>query len=239
MNIALLGYGKMGKAIEEIAVKKGHTIVVKKGRNTSFEELNKADVAIDFSLPEAAVTNISYCLKNNIPIVSGTTGWLNKYDDMVALCKEQNGSFIYSSNYSLGVTIFFELNNYLAKMMRNNNQYSAKLKEIHHTQKLDAPSGTAISLANGIIANSDKYNNWTLQPTSKKDEIPIKAERIDNVPGTHNITYKSDIDTITIQHTAHNRKGFALGAVTAAEWLLNKKGIFTMRDVLFKNENNL
>ena len=233
MKIALLGYGKMGKVIERIAQERGHEIVLKKGSNSSFEGLENADVAIDFSVPDSAVSNISECFATNVPVVSGTTGWLEDYDHITTLCKEKNGAFIYGSNFSLGVNIFFELNEYLAKMMANLPQYQVSMEEIHHTQKLDAPSGTAISLANGIIANS-KYESWTLDPPSEK-EIHIEAKRISTVPGTHSIFYDSIVDQIEIKHTAHNREGFALGAVVAAEWLAGKKGIYTMKDVLSLN----
>ncbi|WP_339887957.1 4-hydroxy-tetrahydrodipicolinate reductase [uncultured Flavobacterium sp.] len=230
MKIALLGYGKMGKVIEKIALERGHSIVLKKSSANSFEGLKNADVAIDFSVPDSAVSHISECLKNNIPVISGTTGWLENYDKVVELCKTNNGSFIYGSNFSLGVNIFFELNNYLAKMMSNLKQYNVSMEEIHHTQKLDAPSGTAISLAKGVIENSD-YTNWTLE-NPKNNEIHIDAKRIENVPGTHSVFYDSEVDQIEIKHTAHNREGFALGSVIAAEWLIGKKGVFTMKDVL-------
>jgi len=230
MKIALLGYGKMGKVIERIALERNHEIVLRKGSNDSFDGLENADVAIDFSIPNCAVENISTCFKNNIPVVSGTTGWLDKYNEMVAVCNQNNGSFIYGSNFSLGVNIFFELNDYLAKMMTNLEQYKVSMEEIHHTQKLDAPSGTAISLANGIIKNTD-YTNWTLE-TAKENEIHIEAKRIENVPGTHSVFYDSEVDQIEIKHTAHSREGFALGAVIAAEWILDKKGVYTMKDVL-------
>lgn len=231
MKIALLGYGKMGKVIERIALERGHEIVLRKGSQDSFDALKNADVAIDFSVPSSAVENISACLEQGIPVVSGTTGWLEKYDEMVALCQSKNGSFIYGSNFSLGVNIFFELNEYLAKMMANLKDYKVSMEEIHHTQKLDAPSGTAISLANGIIQNTD-YTNWTLE-TPKEGEIHIEAKRIENIPGTHSIFYDSVVDQIEIKHTAHSREGFALGSVIAAEWLVDKKGVFTMKDVLF------
>lgn len=230
MKIALLGYGKMGNVIEKIALERGHSIVLKKSIGDSFEGLQNADVAIDFSVPNAATTHISECLNNNIPVISGTTGWLEEYDKMVELCKSKNGSFIYGSNFSLGVNIFFELNNHLAKMMKNIEQYKVSMEEVHHTQKLDAPSGTAISLARGIIENSD-YTNWTLEKANNK-EIHIDAKRIENVPGTHSVFYDSDVDQIEIKHTAHSREGFALGAVIAAEWLQGKKGVYTMKDVL-------
>ena len=230
MKIALLGYGKMGKVIEKIALDRGHEIVLKKSGNSTYDGLSNADVAIDFSVPESAVCNISECFDTNVPVVCGTTGWLDQYDKMVSLCKEKNGSFIYASNFSLGVNIFFELNEYLAKIMSKIDQYRVSIEEIHHTQKLDAPSGTAISLAKGIIENS-KYKNWTLN-NPEVDEIKIDAKRIENVPGTHSIFYDSNVDQIEIKHTAHNREGFALGAVIAAEWIKNKKGVFTMKDVL-------
>lgn len=230
MKIALLGYGKMGKAIENIALERGHQIVLRKGSSDNFEGLLQADVAIDFSVPNSAVSHISECLNHNIPVISGTTGWLENYDEMVNLCQEKNGSFIYGSNFSLGVNIFFELNNYLAKMMKNLSDYNVSMEEIHHTQKLDAPSGTAISLAEGIIKNTD-YTNWTLDNAST-NEIYIDAKRIENIPGTHSVFYNSKVDQIEIKHTAHSREGFALGSVIAAEWLIGKKGVFTMKDVL-------
>jgi 4-hydroxy-tetrahydrodipicolinate reductase len=230
MKIALLGYGKMGKVIERIALERGHEIVLKKDQHTSFDGLKNADVAIDFSVPVSAVANISECLNNGIPVISGTTGWLVDYQKMVELCNAKNGSFIYGSNFSLGVNVFFELNEYLAKMMANLKQYNVSMEEIHHTQKLDAPSGTAITLAEGVIKNTN-YANWTLE-TPISNEIHINAKRIENVPGTHSIFYDSEVDQIEIKHTAHSREGFALGAVIAAEWLIGKKGVFTMKDVL-------
>lgn len=233
MKIALLGYGKMGKVIERIALERGHEIVLKKDQNNTFEGLSIADVAIDFSVPDSAVANISECLNNGIPVISGTTGWLADYPKMVQLCEEKNGSFIYASNFSLGVNVFFELNEYLAKMMTNLKQYNVSMEEIHHTQKLDAPSGTAITLAEGVIKHTD-YANWTLE-TPISNEIHIEAKRIENVPGTHSIFYDSEVDQIEIKHTAHSREGFALGAVVAAEWLVGKKGVFTMKDVLGLN----
>jgi len=233
MKIALLGYGKMGQVIEKIALQRGHEIVVRKSIEDSFDGLENATVAIDFSAPNAAVENISAALNLGIPVISGTTGWLNDYDKMVQLCNEKNSAFISSSNFSLGVNIFFELNAYLAKIMSKFEDYNVGIEEIHHTQKLDAPSGTAISLAKGIIENSD-YNNWTLE-NPKSDDILIDAKRIENVPGTHTVTYNSDIDLIEIKHLAHNREGFALGAVIAAEWIIGKQGVYTMKDVLELN----
>ena len=231
MKIALLGYGKMGKIIEQIAMQRGHKIVLKIDKGDNAYDIRKADVAIDFSIPSAAVSNISNCLKNGVPVISGTTGWLNQFDDMVALCKERDGAFIYASNYSLGVNIFFELNKQLAKMMASLKQYNVSMEEIHHTQKLDAPSGTAITLAEGVIENTD-YSNWELDKSNSKNTLSIVAKRIENVPGTHIVNYKSEVDTISISHTAHNRQGFALGAVIAAEWIVGKTGVFTMKDVL-------
>ncbi|TXI61775.1 MAG: 4-hydroxy-tetrahydrodipicolinate reductase [Flavobacterium sp.] len=230
MKIALLGYGKMGKVIERIALERGHEIVLKKDHDNTFEGLLNADVAIDFSVPDSAVGNISECLNNDIPVISGTTGWLADYPKMKQLCEDKNGSFIYASNFSLGVNVFFELNEYLAKMMTNLKQYKVSMEEIHHTQKLDAPSGTAITLAEGVIKHTD-YANWTLE-TPISNEIHIEAKRIENVPGTHSIFYDSEVDQIKIKHTAHSREGFALGAVVAAEWLVGKKGVFKMKDVL-------
>ena len=230
MKIALLGYGKMGKVIERIAIERGHQIVLKKDESNTFEGLSNADVAIDFSVPKAAVDNISNCFHANVPVVSGTTGWLEHYEEMITLCTETQGGFISSSNFSLGVNLFFELNDYLAKIMAPYTSYSVAMEEIHHTQKLDAPSGTAISLAKGVIENNH-YTNWTLDKPAK-NEIHIEALRIADVPGTHTVTYNSEVDSIEIKHTAHNREGFALGAVIAAEWLAGKQGVFTMKDVL-------
>ncbi|WP_158847518.1 4-hydroxy-tetrahydrodipicolinate reductase [Algibacter sp. L1A34] len=231
MNIALLGYGRMGQTIEQIAVKRGHNIVLKVDKNDKDYDITKADVAIDFSIPDVAFNNIQNCINNNVPVISGTTGWLANYDNAVALCEEKKGAFIYASNFSLGVNIFFELNKTLAKMMRALEQYNVSMEEIHHTKKLDAPSGTAISLAKDIISNSDKYEGWKLDEQVEKN-IPIVAKRIGDVPGTHSVTYESEVDTVTIEHIAHNRQGFALGAVIAAEWIVGKTGIFTMNDVL-------
>ncbi|PXY44174.1 4-hydroxy-tetrahydrodipicolinate reductase [Flavobacterium hydrophilum] len=230
MKIALLGYGKMGQVIERIALERGHEIVLKKDEFNTYDGLSTADVAIDFSVPTAAVSNISSCFHANVPVVSGTTGWLEHYDEMEALCNEKQGGFISSSNFSLGVNIFFELNEYLAKIMAQFDSYKVSMEEIHHTQKLDAPSGTAISLAKGVIENS-AYSKWTMEDPKPK-EIYIEAKRIGDVPGTHTVTYDSTVDSIELKHTAHNREGFALGAVIAAEWLAGKKGIYTMKDVL-------
>ena len=230
MKIALLGYGRMGKEIEKIAFQRGHEIVIKSNSNSTYT-ITDADVAIDFSIPTSAIQNISNCINHQVPVISGTTGWLEKYDDVVLLCKEKNGAFLYASNFSIGVNVFFELNKQLAKMMHTLEDYNVSLEEIHHTKKLDEPSGTAITLAEGIIENSAK-TNWELGGGSSSDFIPITSKRITDTPGTHRVNYASKVDTIEIKHTAHSRKGFALGAVVAAEWILNKKGVFTMNDVL-------
>ena len=230
MKIALLGYGKMGQTIERIAIERGHEIVLKKDEFNTYEGLSTADVAIDFSIPTVAVENISSCFYANVPVISGTTGWLAHYEEMVALCEAKKGAFISSSNFSLGVNIFFEINEHLAKIMSKFDSYKVQMEEIHHTQKLDAPSGTAISLAKGVIENSN-YSNWTLE-NPNPNEIPIESLRIADVPGTHTVTYKSEVDDIEIKHTAHNRDGFALGAVIAAEWIVGKQGVFSMKDVL-------
>jgi len=220
----------MGQEIEKIATSRGHEIVIRKDAGDSID-ITKADVAIDFSIPTSAFENISNCIENNVPVISGTTGWLEKYTEAVNLCKEKKGAFIYASNFSVGVNIFFELNKQLAKMMSNLEDYTISVEEIHHTKKLDAPSGTAITLAEGIIENTSK-ENWKLGTEISETNIPIEAKRIPDVPGTHTVWYSSEVDTIEIKHTAHNRKGFALGAVIAAEWIIGKTGVFTMKDVL-------
>ena len=231
MKIALLGYGKMGKVIEKIAISRGHEIALKIDKDSEPYDIKTVDVAIDFSMPDAAVENISMALNNGIPIISGTTGWLSEMESVKALCTSKKGAFIYASNFSLGVNIFFELNKHLAKMMSNLSDYSINLEEIHHTQKQDAPSGTAITLAEGVLEHS-VYDSWELAPTEDDRRLAITAKRIDDVPGTHTVNYESQIDTISLTHTAHTREGFGLGAVVAAEWLIGKTGIFTMNDVL-------
>ncbi|WP_339755437.1 4-hydroxy-tetrahydrodipicolinate reductase [uncultured Winogradskyella sp.] len=230
MNIALLGYGRMGKSIETIALQRNHSITLKaSGTNSDYDFLN-TEVAIDFSIPAVAVSNIKKALDAGVPVISGTTGWLDQYEDVLEYCKSKGGTFLYASNFSLGVNLFFEINKRLSQLMAKVDGYNAEIEEIHHTQKLDAPSGTAITLAEQIVKNTN-YKNWTLdQP--KSDEIYIDAKRIENVSGTHKITYNSEIDSISIKHTAHSRKGFAMGAVIAAEWIKNKKGVFSMKDVL-------
>ncbi|WP_430613726.1 4-hydroxy-tetrahydrodipicolinate reductase [Flavobacterium sp. JP2137] len=231
MKIALLGYGKMGQIIEKIALERGHQIVLKKTSTDTYDRLEHADVAIDFSVPTAAVANIQAALDRGIPVISGTTGWLADYQAVCDYCLDKRGAFLYGSNFSVGVNLFFQLNAYLAELMAPLQNYTAEIEEIHHTQKLDAPSGTAISLAQGIINNSS-YTQWTLNQKNTAQDLPIFAKRIDQVPGTHTVSYSSAIDTIEIKHTAHNRNGFALGAVIAAEWIFHKKGIFSMKDVL-------
>ncbi|WP_313578268.1 4-hydroxy-tetrahydrodipicolinate reductase [Chishuiella sp.] len=234
MKIALVGYGKMGKAIEEILIQRGHDVVLKISRTPLPEELKNVEVAIEFSRPEYAFDNLKVLLENKIPTICGTTGWLDKQDEINKFTLENNTGFIYASNFSLGVNLFFDLNEKLAKMMsKYRNEYQINLEEIHHTQKLDAPSGTAITIAEGIIEQTS-YTSWSLDQKAD-DIIPIEAKRIENVPGTHIVQYNSEIDTIEISHTAHSRKGFALGAVIAAEWIFDKKGIFSMKDVLELN----
>lgn len=238
MKIALLGYGRMGKAIEKIALQKGHEISYKTSGKIDVKQLLIVDIAIDFSVPEAAFQHIITCFQNNIPVVSGTTGWLNRYEEALKLCQENKATFLYASNFSLGVNLFFELNKKLAIMMRSFEKYQVEIEEIHHTKKLDAPSGTAISLAEQIIEETDK-TGWKLLEANASEErntnetkIPITAKRIEHVPGTHVVKYTSEIDDIELKHTAHSREGFAMGALIAAEWLHGKTGVFGMKDVL-------
>ena len=231
MNVALIGYGKMGKTIEEILLERGHNILVKLNQTPTAEDLRNVDVAIEFSKPEVAFENLKALISNNVPTICGTTGWLNYLEEIKTLNEQHDNAFLYGSNFSLGVNLFFELNAHLAKLISDYNQYNVEIEEIHRTQKLDAPSGTAITLAEGIIENSAKLN-WELDGNSENEIIPIFAKRIENVPGTHTVSYISEVDTIEIKHTAHTRKGFALGAVIAAEWIVDKKGFFSMKDVL-------
>lgn len=234
MKIAILGYGKMGKSIEKIAQDRGHEIIYSANENPDFESVKKADVAIEFSIPEAAFYNISSCIKQQTPVVSGTTGWLDKFEDVEELVEHEKSKFLYASNFSIGVNLFFKFNEMLADIMSSQVDYKVDIKEIHHLEKKDAPSGTAISLAEQIIDHS-KYNSWSHPPAYEKDrDIPIAASREKGVHGTHIINYKSEIDDIQIKHEAHSRKGFALGAVMAAEWLVKTKdyGCFNMKDVL-------
>ena len=233
MKIVLFGYGKMGKEVEKIALERGHELILKIEKNEEYD-ISEADVAIDFSVPSAAFNNITSCFKKNIPVISGTTGWLEDYEKAVTICKKNNGSFIYASNFSIGVNLFFELNDKLSRIMNSNNNYTPSIEEIHHTKKLDAPSGTAITIAEQTIKNSST-KEWCLHTNGAKVDkeiIPISSKRIKDVPGTHIVAYESEIDSIEIKHTAHNRKGFAHGAIIAAEWLMNKNGVYTMKDVL-------
>ncbi|WP_447951088.1 4-hydroxy-tetrahydrodipicolinate reductase [Chryseobacterium koreense] len=232
MKIAIVGYGKMGKIIGEIAGSRGHEIVAKLNETPTAGNLNNPDVVIEFSNPEVAFENIKFCLENKIPVICGTTGWLERKPEIEKIATENNTAFLYGSNFSLGVNLFFALNEKLADLMKNFSEYHVQLEEIHHTHKKDAPSGTAISLAEGIIRNDKRFTGWKLDET-KGNELGIFAIREDEVPGTHSIFYRSEVDEIEIKHTAFNRNGFALGAVIAAEWIKGKKGNFSMKDVLF------
>ena len=235
MNIALIGYGKMGKAIETIAKERGHRIaLIIDQQNLQYltkENLQKIDVAIEFTGPHSAVSNLSNCINAGTPVVCGSTGWLQQWDEIKNLCQQQQGALIYASNFSVGVNLFFELNKQLAVLMNNHPAYKISVEETHHTEKKDAPSGTAISLAEQILQQISRKKNWTMASPAD-DEILISSKRIDPAPGTHTIKYSSAIDDIEITHTAHNRIGFATGAVLAAEFLLNKTGLFSMKDVL-------
>jgi 4-hydroxy-tetrahydrodipicolinate reductase len=233
MKIILLGYGKMGKIIERIALERGHEISARIDVNNADDFATaQGDVAIEFSHPDAAFNNVVACLRKHIPVVCGTTGWLNRKAEVETLTKETNGAFFYASNYSLGVNIFFKLNEYLARMMSNLKDYDISMDEIHHTEKRDAPSGTAITLAEGVLKHSALKKKWVNEPSSKTDELEIKSFRIDQVPGTHTVKYSSFIDDLEIRHIAHSREGFAKGAVMVAEWLKDKKGVFGMDDFL-------
>ena len=232
MRIALVGYGKMGHIIDELATKKGHEIVARLNETPTGENLNSPDVVIEFSNPEVAFNNIKICLENKIPVICGTTGWLDQKPEIEKIALQNNTGFLYGSNFSLGVNLFFALNEKLADLMKDFSEYSVQLEEIHHTQKKDAPSGTAISIAEGIIKNDPRFDAWKLEETQNK-ELGIFAIRENEVPGTHSVYYKSDVDEIEIKHTAFNRNGFAVGAIVAAEWIIGKHGNFTMNDVLF------
>jgi 4-hydroxy-tetrahydrodipicolinate reductase len=236
MRIALIGYGKMGKMIEEIAMERGHEIVLKihidNTEEFTQENISKADVAIEFTGPDSAYENVKKCLDYGVPTVSGSTGWNTKLSSIKEHCLNINGSFLHTSNFSIGVNIFFEVNKLLATLMNAQPDYEVTLKEIHHTAKLDAPSGTAVSLAEQILSNLSRKKLWVNRDAQKEEELSIISERIDPAPGTHFVKYTSEIDDIEIIHTAHNRKGFALGAVLAAEFIANKKGVFNMQQVL-------
>lgn len=235
MKIALIGYGKMGKEIESIALGKGHEISFKvTSANAGFSaaDLKDSDVAIEFSKPDVVISNIEKCFDANIPIVVGTTGWYDDFTRIREICFVRKQSLLYATNFSVGVNIFFELNKRLAEMMNKHWDYEVEVEETHHTQKLDAPSGTAITIAEGIVENLERKETWIKGTDEDPAHVNIISHRIDNIPGTHVVRYQSAIDDIEISHVAHNRKGFASGAVLAAEWLVGKKGIFTMRDVL-------
>ncbi len=238
MKIVLIGYGKMGKAIETIALERGHTIVAKASSISPLSniDLSQADVAIEFTRPELVLDHIQTCLEQQVPVVVGTTAWDHALQDVKNQVTSLNGSLLHASNFSVGVNIFFEINKQLARIMNKQTEYSAAIEEIHHLQKLDAPSGTAISIAKDLMQEHNGYSRWVLgeehAPTVKSGELPIVSFRKPDVPGTHVVTYHSEIDTIQLSHEAHSRKGFALGAVLAAEFLADKKGVYTMSDVL-------
>ena len=236
MKIALIGYGKMGKTLERLALANGDEVVLiidaDNRHEFTKENLERADVAIEFSRPDSAFENIKTCLEAGIPVVSGTTAWLDQLPDAKAICAQQKGAFLYASNFSIGVNIFFALNKMLAEKMSQQKQYKVSMEEIHHTQKLDAPSGTAITLAEGIMENISEKKNWINEPSEKPDELGIVSKRIDKVPGTHEIVYESVVDSISIKHTAHSREGFASGALMAAAWIIGKQGFFEMKDML-------
>ncbi len=242
MKIALLGYGKMGQIIERIAIERGHEIVLKisvdNTADFTISNLKKADVAIDFSTPNAAVDNIYKCFEAGVPVVVGTTGWYGKLQEIKNDCLSSNNTLLYGSNFSVGVNLFFHLNKVLAKLMNNYPAYEVQVEEIHHTQKLDAPSGTAMTIAEDIIEELDRKSEWLnevvgtpIPEVIKNEELLIESHRIENVPGTHTVIYSSEVDDIEIKHTAHNRSGFALGAVIAAEWLEKKQGFYNITDI--------
>jgi len=242
MNIALIGYGKMGQIIERFAIERGHEIVLKIGSQNLNEltvsNLKKADVAIDFSLPDAAIKNIYTCFEANVPLVVGTTGWYGQLQEIKNECLLNNNTLLYGSNFSIGVNLFFHINEVLAKIMNNYPAYDVQVEEIHHTQKLDSPSGTAMTIAEEIISRLDRKGEWVNELNGsvsaevlKPEQLLIASERIENIPGTHTVVYSSEVDEIEIKHTAHNRAGFALGAVVAAEWLKNKQGFFNISDI--------
>lgn len=233
MKIILVGYGKMGKIIERIAQSRGHEIVARIDIDNQHEfDTVKGDVAIEFSHPDAAFENVKKCVERSIPVVCGTTGWIKRKPEIDKLCLEKKSAFFYASNYSLGVNIFFKLNEYLAKMMNNFPAYDVSMDEVHHTEKKDAPSGTAITLAEGVIKNLSRKKSWVNAETGQEEDLYIQSFRIDQVPGTHVVKYASAIDDLEIKHIAHSREGFALGAVMVAEWLKDKQGVLSMDDYL-------
>ncbi len=232
MKLLLIGYGKMGKAIEAIAVAHGHNIVGTIDNQAELLQFNfPADVAIEFSQPDAVIKNLKFCFEKKIPVVCGTTGWLEKRNEIEMLCKQKGGTFFYASNFSLGVNIFFKLNEQLAKLM-SGHRYEVSIDETHHTQKKDAPSGTAIILAEGIIKNFPSKKEWALNETKNPEALVINSFRVDPTPGTHTVKFQSGVDELSITHTAHSREGFALGAVMVAEWLAGKTGVYSMDDFL-------
>ena len=236
MNIAILGYGKMGKQIEKIALERKHKIVARIDNEQDWEKyankLKQAEVAIEFSTPNTVLANIEHCFERNLPVVVGTTGWHNQLREIKKRCKENNHSLLYAFNFSLGVNLFYAINRSLAKMMKGREEYDVSIEEIHHTTKQDSPSGTAITLANDIVKYLAHKESWINEVNEKTEELSIKSVRMDNTVGTHIVTYSSDLDEIEIKHTAHNRKGFAIGAVKAAEWLAGKQGFFSINDML-------
>ncbi len=236
MKIALIGYGKMGKAIEAIALKNGDEIVLKIASSNKellvSDNLKQADVAIEFTNPHNAVENIKKCLNADVPVVCGSTGWLQQWNEVIDYCTQKNGCFLYASNFSIGVNIFFEVNKHLASLMNNHDEYDVNIEEIHHTQKKDAPSGTAITIAEQIMQKITSKKEWVNKETGDTNQLQIISKRIDDVPGTHKVLYHSSADDIEIIHTAHNRTGFAAGALEAAKFIIGKKGIFGMNDVL-------
>lgn len=236
MKIALIGYGKMGKEIEQILIARGHTIPLIIDLNNTNDldtaHLQKVDVAIEFTTPSTAYGNVVKCLEEGVPVVCGTTAWLDKLPEVEQLCKEKNGAFFYASNYSIGVNIFFEINRRLAQLMNRFGEYDVTIEETHHTQKKDAPSGTAVTLAEGVLENLDRKQKWVCGTTTIPEELEVVAIRRSVVPGTHTVTYESDVDALSITHMAKSRRGFALGAVLAAEFLHGKTGIFSMKDLM-------
>ncbi|MFD2512408.1 4-hydroxy-tetrahydrodipicolinate reductase [Pontibacter locisalis] len=236
MRILLIGYGKMGKTIEQLALSKGHEIIGRIDHNNAEDLLNytseNADVAIEFTHPEAAYGNISYCLTHGIPVVSGSTGWLDKFEEAVELCKKNNGAFFYASNYSVGVNLFFHFNEYIASKMQAYPEYQVGIREIHHLQKVDKPSGTGITTAEGILSSYKNLGGWVADSPEEKNKLNIASEREPDVVGTHIVTYSSEVDQIELGHIAHSRAGFAEGAVMAASWLVSRKGVYGMKDML-------
>lgn len=236
MNIILSGYGKMGREIEKQAIKRGHKVILKIDRDNSdsisSEDFRKGDVCIEFSTPETAASNIKRCFAENVPVIVGTTGWLEHLEEIKKLCLEKNQSFFHASNFSIGVNLFFRLNSFLARLMNERTDYKVSIEEIHHVHKLDSPSGTAISLASQILDNIERKEIWVNRETDRENELEIISKRIDEIPGTHTVSYTSEVDRIDMTHTAYSREGFALGAVIAAEWIQKRKGCFTMDDML-------